>query len=159
MDIIQFSSGDWPEEELYGLVGHSYRVMAKAKNYDELVVGLMHAFYAASSITRERYYKEMFRGDYEWRTALELFVPPLPDRRFKAREAVSEEYLLGLNMPRFLSEAERNAWVLEQTTFTLYIIDNRRANGPSDHGNLADVLSDIVPACRTYTGYYLHILS
>ena len=118
MDIIQFSSGDWPEEELYGLVGHSYRVMAKAKNYDELVVGLMHAFYAASSITRERYYKEMFRGDYEWRTALELFVPPLPDRRFKARKAVSEEYLLGLNMPRFLSEADRNAWVLEQTTFT-----------------------------------------
>ena len=40
----------------------------------------------------------------------------------------------------------------------LYIIDNRRANGPSDHGNLADVLSDIVPACRTYTGYYLHIM-
>ncbi len=54
MDIIQFSSGDWPVEELYGLVGHSYRVMAKAKNYDELVVGLMHAFYAASSNTRER---------------------------------------------------------------------------------------------------------
>ena len=30
MGIIQSSSGDWPVEERYGLVGHSYRVMAKA---------------------------------------------------------------------------------------------------------------------------------
>ena len=118
MDIIQFSSGAWPVEELYGLVGHSYRVMAKAKNYDELVVGLMHAFYAASSNTRERYCKELFRGDYEWGTALQLFVPPLPAKRFKARETVSDEYLLSLNMPRFLSDAEREDWMLEQTTFT-----------------------------------------
>ncbi len=118
MDIIQYSSRDWTEEELYGMVGHSYRVMAKAKNYDELVVGLMHAFYAASSNTRERYYKEIIRGDYEWRTALELFVHPLPAKRFKAKETVSDEYLLSLNMPRFLSDAERDSWVLEQTTFT-----------------------------------------
>ena len=118
MDIIQFSSGSWPAEEFYGLVGHSYRVMAKAKNLDELVVGLMHALYAASSITRDRFFREMFRGDHEWRTALELFVHPLPERRFKARETISEEYLLSLNMPRFLSETERNDWMLEQTTFT-----------------------------------------
>ena len=118
MDIIQFSSGDWPAEELYGLVGHSYRVMAKAKNYDEMVVGLMHAMYAASSNTRERYDQELIRWDFEWRTALELFVHPLPERRFKARETVSDVYLLGLNMPQFLPESERNAWVLEQTTFT-----------------------------------------
>lgn len=118
MDIIQISSGDWPVELLYGLVGHSYRVMAKAKNFDEMVVGLMHAFYAASSTTRERYYREMVRGDYEWRTALELFVPPLPEKRFKARETVSDTYLLSLNMPRFLSDVEREDWMREQTTFT-----------------------------------------
>ena len=118
MGIIQSSSGDWPVEERYGLVGHSYRVMAKAKNYDEMVVGLMHAFYAASCTVRECYYREMVRGDYEWRTALELFVPPLPVKRFKARETVSDEYLLSLNMPRFLSDAEREDWMLEQTTFT-----------------------------------------
>ena len=118
MDIIQFSSRDWPAEELYGLVGHSFRVMAKAKNYDEMVVGLMHAMYAASSSTRERYYKDLFRGDYEWRTALELFVPPLPEKKFKAREAVTDYYLLGLNLPQFLSESEREDWMLEQTFFT-----------------------------------------
>lgn len=118
MDMIQYSAGDWSVEELYGLVGHSYRVMAKAKNYDEMVVGLMHAFYAASSSIRERYDKNWFRGDYEWKTALELFVPPLPVKRFKARETVSDEYLLSLNMPRFLSDAEREDWMLEQTTFT-----------------------------------------
>jgi hypothetical protein len=98
-EIINLTSPDWPEEERYALVGHSFRVMAKAKNYDELVVGLMHAFYAASSTTRYRFYREMIRGDYEWRTALELFVHPLPERRFKARETVSDEYLLSLNMP------------------------------------------------------------
>lgn len=118
MEIIQSSSGYWPAEEFYGLVGHSYRVMAKAKNFDELVVGLMHALYAASSITRDRYNKVIFRGDPEWDTALELFVHPLPEKRFKAREAVSDEYLLGLNMPQFLSDKDRDAWVLEETTFT-----------------------------------------
>ena len=108
LEIINLTSSDWPEEERYALVGHSFRVMAKAKNYDELVVGLMQAFYAASSTTRDRFYREMIRGDYEWRTALELFVHSLPERRFKARETV----------PRFLSETERDDWVLEQTTFT-----------------------------------------
>ena len=62
MGIIQSSSGDWPVEERYGLVGHSYRVMAKAKNYDEMVVGLMHAFYAASCTVRECYYREWSEG-------------------------------------------------------------------------------------------------
>lgn len=118
MDIIQSTSRDWPGKELYGLVGHSFRVMAKAKNYDELVVGLMHAMYAASSNTRERYFKDLFRGDYEWRTALELFVPPLPEKKFKVKETVSDVYLLGLNMPQFLSEPEREEWIREQTMFT-----------------------------------------
>ena len=118
MDIIQSTSRDWTGEELYGLVGHSFRVMAKAKNYDEMVVGLMHALYAASSNTRERYYSEMFRGDYEWKTALDLFVPLLPEKKFKARETISEVYLLSLNMPQFLSDAEREEWMLEQTLFT-----------------------------------------
>lgn len=118
LEILNLTSSDWPVEERCALMGHSFRVMAKAKNYDELVVGLMHAFYAASSTTRDRFYREMIRGDYEWRTALELFIHPLPEKRFKARETVSDEYLLSLNMPRFLSETERNDWVLEQTTFT-----------------------------------------
>ena len=118
MDIIQFSSRDWPAEVFYGLVGHSFRVMAKAKNYDEMVVGLMHALYAASSSTRERYFRDLSRGDYEWRTALELFVPPLPEKKFKARETVSDVYLLSLNMPQFLTESEREDWMMAQTMFT-----------------------------------------
>ena len=118
MNMILSASRDWPGEEFYGLVGHSFRVMAKAKNCDELVVGLVHALYAASSSIRSFYRKELFGVDPEWGTALELFVPPLPAKRFKARENVTEDYLLSLNMPRFLSESERTDWMMEQTMVT-----------------------------------------
>ncbi len=46
MSIISLTSLDWAKEERYAWADHSFRVMAKAKNYDEMVVGMMHAFYA-----------------------------------------------------------------------------------------------------------------
>ena len=117
MDIIQLTSLDWPEEERYGFVGHSFRVMAKARNYDEMVVGLMHALYAASSSTRGLYSCDV-SGDPEWKTALDLFVHPLKLKKFRSHDSVSDEYLLNLNMPQNLSDEEREKWMLAQTVWS-----------------------------------------
>lgn len=95
MDIIDLTSLGWTHEERYSLVGHSFRVMAKAKNYDEMVVGMMHALYAASGNTRSLYACDVV-GDPEWKTALDLFVPPLKVKRFRTRASIPDEYLLGL---------------------------------------------------------------
>ena len=54
------------------MVGHSFRVMAMAKNFDELVVGMMHAIYAGSDYTRFLYRVDV-DGDPEWKAALDLF--------------------------------------------------------------------------------------
>ena len=76
MSIIQLTSLDWSWEERFSMVGHSFRVMAMAKNFDELVVGMMHAIYAGSDYTRFLYRVDV-DGDPEWKAALDLFVPPL----------------------------------------------------------------------------------
>ena len=117
MDIFDLATLDWSKEERYGLVGHSFRVMAKARNYDEMVVGLMHACYAGSSTTRSLYSCDV-DGDPEWKTALDMFVPSLKLKRFRAREEVPEEYLLNVNLPQGLSEAEREKWMLNETTWS-----------------------------------------
>lgn len=116
-DIINLTSLDWPEDDRYAVVGHSFRVMAKARNYDELVVGMMHALYAASSSTRGLYSCDV-DGDPEWRNALDLFVPPLKVRRFRIPKEITEEYLLNLNMPCHLSETDRESWMLDQTNWS-----------------------------------------
>lgn len=71
MSIIDLTSLGWTHEERYSLVGHSFRVMAKAKNFDEMVVGMIHALYAASGYTRGLYACDVV-GDPEWKTALDL---------------------------------------------------------------------------------------
>ena len=117
MSIINLTSLAWSEEERYSLVGHSFRVMAKAKNFDETVVGMMHAFYAASSYTRSLYHCDV-AGDPEWKTALDLFIPPLKMKRFRSKETIPDEFLLSLNMPQNLSETERSIWMQEQTVWS-----------------------------------------
>ncbi len=117
MSIIDLTSLDWNDEERYALVGHSFRVMAKAKNFDEMVVGMMHALYAASGYTRGLYACDV-EGDPEWTTALDLFVPPLKVKRFRLNDSIPDEYLLGLNMPRNLTEEERRDWMLGQTVWS-----------------------------------------
>jgi hypothetical protein len=117
MDIIDLTSLAWSDEERYSLVGHSFRVMAKAKNFDETVVGMMHAFYAASSYTRSLYHCDV-AGDPEWKTALDLFIPPLKMKRFRSKETIPDDYLLSLNMPQNLSDAERSIWMKEQTVWS-----------------------------------------
>ena len=145
IDIINLTSLDWPEEGRYSLVGHSFRVMAKAGNHDEMIVGLMHALYAASSFTRRLYHCDVW-GDPEWKTALDLFVPPLKIKRFRSKDTIPDEYLLSLNMPQNLSESDRQSWMLEQTCqsqeYSEYIgriSDNRIARNVMIH-KLEDIL-------------------
>lgn len=117
LDIINLTSLDWSDRERFGVVGHSVRVMAKAKNYDEMVVGLMQALYAGSSYTRGLYDCDV-DGDPEWQTALDLFVPPLKLKKFRTMDDVPDEYLLQLNLPQNLSDEEREAWMLNETLFS-----------------------------------------
>ena len=116
MSIIQLTSLDWRGSERYSVVGHSFRVMAKAKNYDEMVVGFMHALYAASSYTRCLFDIDV-DGDPDWKTALDLFVPPLKMKRPKSKFDTPPEYLLGTNMPQNLSDEARREWMAEETVF------------------------------------------
>ena len=51
MEIINLVSLDWKSER-FAIVAHSFRVMAKARNFDEMVVGMMHEVYSASSYAR-----------------------------------------------------------------------------------------------------------
>ena len=117
MSIIDLTSLGWTNEERYSLVGHSFRVMAKAKNFDETVVGMMHALYAASGYTRSLYACDV-EGDPEWKTALDLFVPPLKVKRFRTRDSIPDEYLLGLNRPQDQTEEECLAWMHGQTVWS-----------------------------------------
>lgn len=145
MSIIDLTSLDWTDEERYSLVGHSFRVMAKAKNFDEVVVGMMHALYAASGYTRSLYACDVV-GDPEWKTALDLFVPPLKVKRFRTRDSIPDEYLLGLNRPQGQTEEECRAWMHEQTVwskpygeFIRRICGNRIARNVMIH-KLEDIL-------------------
>ena len=116
MSIIQLTSLDWSWEERFSMVGHSFRVMAMAKNFDELVVGMMHAIYAGSDYTRFLYRVDV-DGDPEWKAALDLFVPPLKMKRPKSKYEVPSEDLLGTNMPQSLLEDEkaRQDWMIGET--------------------------------------------
>jgi hypothetical protein len=117
MSIIDLTSLDWSVTERYALVGHSFRVMAKAKNYDEVVVGMMHALYAASGYTRGLYSCDV-KGDPEWKTALDLFVQPLKVKRFRSRDKIPDDYLLSLNRPQNQTEEECRLWMREQTLWS-----------------------------------------
>ena len=114
MSIIQLTSLDWSRKERFGLVGHSFRVMAKAKNRDEMVVGFMHALYAGSGYTRDLFDIDV-DGNPEWKAALDLFVPRVKMKRPKSKYNVPPEDLLSTNMPQNLSEEERQKWMIEET--------------------------------------------
>lgn len=116
MSIIQLTSLDWSREERFSMVGHSYRVMAKAKNYDEMVVGFMHAVYAGSGYARDLFRMDV-DGDPKWDAALKQFVPPVRMKRPSSRFHVPDEDLLGTNMPRNLSDAEKQEWIAGETVW------------------------------------------
>lgn len=114
MEILNLTSLAWPGKERYSVIAHSFRVMSKAKNYDELVIGMMHELYAASSYTRGLYHCDV-DGDPQWGMSLDLLTPPLKIRRIAASEEVSDNMLLEVNMPRFFHENLRDRWILQET--------------------------------------------
>lgn len=72
IEILGLASYEWRERRI-AMVEHSFRVMSKARNYDELVVGLMHHGYAYCNYT-----SSLFKCDvdykFEWRESLDLLV-------------------------------------------------------------------------------------
>ena len=117
MEILNLTSLTWKGRERYSVVAHSFRVMAKAKNYDEMVVGMMHELYAASAYTRNLYHCDV-DGDPQWGMSLDLLTPPLKKIRLRSSEMPSDEALLEANLPRFVSELLQDNWFLQQTRWT-----------------------------------------
>lgn len=68
MAIIDLTSCDLRDNERISLVAHSFRVMAKSRNYDELVVGMMHDMYSISSYARGLFSCDV-DGDPKWKDA------------------------------------------------------------------------------------------
>ena len=114
MEILNLTSLAWKGQERYSVVAHSFRVMAKAKNFDEMVVGMMHELYAASAYTRTLYHCDV-SGDPQWGMSLDLLTPPLRKIRLRKDEEISDEALLETNLPRFVSEKMQDHWFLRET--------------------------------------------
>ena len=117
MEILNLTSLAWKGRERYSVVAHSFRVTAKAKNFDEMVVGMMHELYAASSYTRDLYHCDV-DGDPQWGMSLDLLTPPLKTRRISISEEVTDKELLEANLPDFISEEIRDRWMLQETRWT-----------------------------------------
>ena len=117
MEILNLTSLAWKGRERYSVVAHSFRVMAKAKNYDEMVVGMMHELYAASSYTRLLFHSDV-NGDPQWVMSLDLLTPPLKKIRIPKNEEITDNALLEANLPRFVSEKHREQWFLRETRWT-----------------------------------------
>lgn len=80
---------DWRSDR-YSMVAHSVRTAAKADNFDELVVGLMHEVYGGSSYARG------------------LFSCEEPD----------DAFLLGCNRPQGISASALSDWMMEETKWS-----------------------------------------
>lgn len=117
MEIINLTSLAWKGKERYSVVAHSFRVMAKAKNYDEMVVGMMHELYAASAYTRGLYHCDV-DGDPQWGLALDTLTPPVKLPKFAKYEDIQEEALLSANIPHEMFEKYQAKWFIDETRWT-----------------------------------------
>ena len=82
--ILDLVSLDWKSERK-AIVAHSCRVMAKAKNFDEQIVGLMHEVYGGSSYARLLFSCDVSEASL-WKPVLDLFATP----PFEIKKRVSE---------------------------------------------------------------------
>lgn len=117
MAIVNLTSLDWKEGERYSMVAHSFRVMSRARNLDEMVVGLMHEVYSKSDYARGLFHCDV-EYDAEWNKALKLMVPRLKNIKRNEDGDVEDVTLLEVNMPQGLSEEERIMWRLEKTKWS-----------------------------------------
>lgn len=114
VDVLGLSSFDWGKARI-AVVAHSFRVMAKARNYDEMVVGIMHHVYASSSSARS-----LFSCDvddiYNWKKTLDLFVEKQNKLKVNDPDNMPDEVLLDLNMDQSLKtdSARLEEWMAEE---------------------------------------------
>ena len=116
MSIVNLTSLSWGTQR-YSAVAHSFRVMSKSRNFDEMVVGMMHELYGASSYTRALYSCDV-DGDPAWKEALDLFVWPIRTLRETGTTEVSDIDLLNCNVPQNLSSSEKEIWLEEETKWS-----------------------------------------
>ncbi|MBO7546848.1 MAG: hypothetical protein J6T07_00190 [Bacteroidales bacterium] len=116
MSIIRLVSLDWGSDR-YSIVAHSVRTAAKADNFDELVVGLMHEVYGGSSYARGLFSCDV-SGASALKPTLELFVPPYRKLRLKSCEEPDDVFLLGCNRPQGISASALSDWMMEETKWS-----------------------------------------
>lgn len=116
MSIIRLVSLDWGSDR-YSMVAHSVRTAAKADNFDELVVGLMHEVYGGSSYARGLFSCDV-SGASALKPTLELFVPPYRKLRLKSCEEPDDVFLLGCNRPQGISASALSDWMMEETKWS-----------------------------------------
>ncbi|MBR0111333.1 MAG: hypothetical protein IJM00_03710 [Bacteroidales bacterium] len=116
MSIIRLVSLDWRSDR-YSMVAHSVRTAAKADNFDELVVGLMHEVYGGSSYARGLFSCDV-SGASALKPTLELFVPPYRKLRLKSCEEPDDAFLLGCNRPQGISASALSDWMMEETKWS-----------------------------------------
>lgn len=99
-DILNLTSLDWKKSRI-AMVAHSFRVMSRARNFDEMVVGIMHHVYASSSYARGLFNCDVY-GNCIWKDALDLFVERQKRLKSTSFMDLPDEVLLGLNMDQRL---------------------------------------------------------
>ncbi len=119
VDILNLTSLDWKKSRI-AVVAHSFRVMSRARNYGEMVVGIMHHVYASSSYARGLFDCDV-RDNSHWKEALDLFVEKRNRLKAKASEGLPDEVLLGLNMDQGLKteRVKMEKWMAEECRWSL----------------------------------------
>lgn len=112
--ILNLTSSDWKESRR-AVVAHSFRVMSRARNYDEMVVGIMHHIYASSDYARGLFACDVYHNSI-WKEALDLFVEKRKRLTAKGSGDLPEEVLLGLNMDQNLKteKGKVEEWMAEE---------------------------------------------
>ena len=105
---------DWKKTRT-AVVAHSFRVMSRARSYDEMVVGIMHHIYASSSYARGLFDCDVLDNSI-WKEALELFVEKRKRITAKVSSDVPDEVLLNLNMDQNLKteSVKVKEWMAEE---------------------------------------------
>ncbi len=96
IEILNLTSLDWGKSRT-AVVAHSFRVMARSRNYDEMVVGIMHHVYASSSYARGLFNCDVYENTL-WKEALDSFVERKKRLKAKVSEKLPDGVLLGLNL-------------------------------------------------------------
>lgn len=114
VDILNLTSLDWGKSRR-AVVAHSFRVMSRARNYDEMVVGIMHHVYASSNYARGLFDCDVYHNSL-WKEALDLFVEKRKRLTAKGYGGLPDDVLLNLNMDQSLKaeSVKMKEWMTEE---------------------------------------------